>query len=389
MKRKIMIVLAVVLLMTAFFIGCKKDESVDSAETSATAQTAQATDAATSDEEQSQKPQGTPQPPADEVHAGLVFSGTGYETEMVKNSVRTLMAVSSLKIPVTEMEASAENPSEAINSLANEGCEIIFAVGIESKYLKEAAKQHPDVKFEIYGGQDTGGLPNVSCFYSRMYQQQYLNGMIAGYMSQAGSIGYLAQSAQNTDIRRVNAFALGAKAANPDSVVHFAWAGEGEADGTSEALCSKGCDVIFSMEPEESLLGAAVEKGISVIAPKNSGEGVVTPMIEPSVFSYVMDKARSTAFKNYTSNDMLAGWVPIAVYEIDFDDYPMLTGEEKNLVQDAASKMALGEWDVFTGPIIDKYGQTIIPEGTVIPDEDLIYMLWYVGNIEAMPPPMG
>ena len=48
-----------------------------------------------------------------------------------------------------------------------------------------------------------------------------------------------------------------------------------------------------------------------------------------------------------------------------------------------------GTWDVFTGPIEDIYGVVIIPEDMQIPDGDLHYMLWYVANIIAIPPPMG
>ena len=51
--------------------------------------------------------------------------------------------------------------------------------------------------------------------------------------------------------------------------------------------------------------------------------------------------------------------------------------------------MALGQWDVFTGPISDVYGNIILPEGVNLSREDLLQMLWYVGNIKALPPPMG
>ena len=390
-KKKIMI-LAVVLLMTAFFIGCAKDTPAQTAETSEAEQAVQTQTPEGTEEPTSDKPEATPEPPSEEVHVGLIYSGTGYETETVKNAVRTLMAMSSLKLPVTEMEADAQNPMQPINTLIEDGCEIIFTCGIGGKYAIEAAKENPDVYFEIYEGYEAGDLPNVSAFYVRMYQQQYLNGMIAGFISQSGNIGYLSQSAENTEIRRVNAFALGAKAANPEAVVHFAWMGEGSGegdDGTAAALCDKNCDVIFSAEPDGNLRAMAEENRILLICPKNAGPDSAIPMIEPRIFSYVFDKARRVAQNSYKSNDIIEGWVGMEAYEIDFDKYPNLSGEQKSDVQDAASKMAINEWDVFTGPIKDKYGQTIIPAGVMIPDEDLLKMLWYVGNIQAMPPPMG
>ena len=392
MRKKMIPILAVVLLMTAFFIGCNKNEPAQTAEISAAGQAAQTQTEDKTQEPASDKPEATPQPPSDEVHAGLVYSGAGYETETVENAVRTLMAMSSMKIFVTEREASADNPTEAINSLIGEGCEIIFSVGLDGKYMIEAAKENPGVNFEIYGGHETGGLQNVSAFYVRMYQQQYLNGMIAGYISQSGNIGYISQSAENTDIRRVNAFALGAKAANPEAAVHFAWAGEETGEGgdeTSAALCDKNCDVIFTTEIDEGMISLARENGITLIGPRSSGSDSVLPMIEPRVFSYVFDKAKRTAQHSYKSNDMIEGWVGIEAYEIDFDKYPNLSGEQRGAVQEAMTKMAIKERDVFIGPISDKYGQTIIADGEAIPDEDLLKMFWYVGNIEALSPPMG
>jgi len=394
--RKILVIAAVVLLMTAFFIGCVDKDPLEAEQKSVseTASDAVVTEEAQSTEEaDSEKPQATPEPPSNEVHVGLVYSGTGFETQMVINSVQTMMAMSSIMVMVTEKNADAENPAEAIDALINEGCAVIFSVGLEDKYIFDAAKDNPSVNFEIYGEHETQGLANVSAFYARLYQQQYLNGMIAAYASSTGNIGYISQTAQNTDIRRVNAFALGAKAANPKAIVHFAWTGNAPEPSYTEAMLlsfeENNCDIISKYIIDRETLEFAQEKSMLTLGTSQIESNAILEMIEPRVFSYVFEKARQTARNNYIANDMIAGWVNIVPYEINFDKYSFLSGDQKSAVQDAASKMAKKEWDVFAGPITDVYGHMIIPEGEAIPDEDLLYMLWYVGNIKAMPTPMG
>ena len=384
MKRKIIIFLAVVLLTTAFLIGCEKESGEDSTPSAEPTQASQL---------QSNKPQGTPQI-NDEVAVGLVYTGEDYETQIIKQSVESLLAVSSIKIKVDVLQADAQEPGTAISQLVQGGSEIIFICGPDRQKILEAAALYPNVYFEIYNGTNAAAAPNVGVFFIKLYQQQYLNGMIAGFISETGCIGYMAESAQSTDIRRVNAFALGAKAANPEAQVHFAWAGESAEDGfineTADSLSGESCDVIFEMDIDEELYLFAQQNNVTLMGNAREGYENILPIIKPDATAYILSKARSVALGTYSPDDEISGWAGISEgYAPSLDKYPDLTSEQAAAISEAAQEMALGQWDVFTGPISDVYGQTILPEGVNLPDEDLLQMLWYVGNIKALPPPMG
>ncbi len=391
MKRRMISFSAVVLLIAAFFIGCGDKTSPQSS----------LTPIYTTDiKEEDQKPVAIPQPTSvpvteamDKVSAGFVYIGDNYETELLKLNVQTLMAVSSIQINSTILQADADNPLFSINELIDEGCNIIFMSGIDESFIVEAAKEHPDVNFEIYGGFETNSLENVSAFYIRLYQQQYLNGMIAGFVSGTGNIAYMGEKADNEDIRRVNAFALGAKTANPDAIIHFIWQGEDSdnqsSNETLQSMLEKNCDVLMQFEINDAILEFAKANDIMIIGKTKSEFNCMVKMIEPTLFEYIINKVYSTANRLYESNDIYEGWVGIQEYQINADDYPLLSADELMEVQSAMNKMADKTWDVFTGPITDTYGNTIIPEGFKIPDEDLFYMLWYVKNVEALSPPMG
>ena len=369
--------------MTAFLIGCAKNPASESTDTMMPIQQDSPT--------LSNKPQGTPQV-NDEVSVGLVYADEDYETQLIKQSVESLLAISSIKINVTVLQADAQAPGTAIAQLVQGGSEIIFVCGLSRQEVLDAAALYPNVYFEIYNGTDTAA-PNVGVFALKLYQQQYLNGMIAGFLSETGCIGYMAESAQNTDIRRVNAFALGAKAANSEAVVHFAWAGESPEDGfigdTADSLSGESCDVIFEMDIDEELYLFARQNGVTLMGNASEGYENVLPMVRPDALGYILSKARSVALGTYSPDDEVSGWIGISEgYTPSLDKYE-LTSEQAAAVNGAAESMALGQWDVFTGPINDVYGQIILPEGVSLPDEDLLQMLWYVGNIKALPPPMG
>ena len=306
--------------MTAFLIGCGKNTAPESSEAMTTAQQAS--------QPQSNKPQGTPQA-HNEVSVGLVYSGEDYETQLLKQSVKSLMAVSSIKINVDVLEADTQSPEAYIGQLVQGGSELIFICGIDPQQASDAAALYPHVYFEIYNGTDAAAAPNVGAFSLKLYQQQYLNGMIAGFLSETGCIGYMGKGAQNTDVRRVNAFALGAKAANPEAQIHFAWAGESEEDGfineTADSLSGARCDIIFKMDIDEKLYLFAQQNGVTLMGNAPEAYENILPTIRPNLVGYILSKARSVALGTYSPDDAISGWIGIGEgYTPNLDNIPRL-----------------------------------------------------------------
>lgn len=117
--------------------------------------------------------------------------------------------------------------ANAIDSLAGQGCDIIF--GISFGYINAMAEAAEKEEYaDIIFSHATGYLSNETNFnnyFGRIYQARYLAGIAAGMKSLAlgnNNIGYVA--AWNLEYAEtcsgINAFALGAQSVNPDATVY-------------------------------------------------------------------------------------------------------------------------------------------------------------------------
>ena len=110
---------------------------------------------------------------------------------------------------------------------------------------------------------------NVGTYQIRAMQGRYLAGKIAGHMSTSKKIGYVASFPIPEVIRGINAFTLGAQAANPDVTIQAIWinswmnaAKEREA---TELLINLGADVITHHTETPALMVAAEEAGADFV----------------------------------------------------------------------------------------------------------------------------
>jgi simple sugar transport system substrate-binding protein len=129
--------------------------------------------------------------------------------------------------------------------------------------LLAAAERYPDVIF----GHATGifRAPNLFTFMADFWQVYYLNGMMAGALSESGILGYVAAFPIPEVKRHINAFALGAQAVNPDAVVEvrwlFNWFDPAGAQEATQALMSEGADVFAFTEDTPTVIQVAAERG--------------------------------------------------------------------------------------------------------------------------------
>src|SRR3954468_10291847 len=111
------------------------------------------------------------------------------------------------KVETTYKENVPEGPqvAQVIEQLIRDGNKIIFATsfGFQTA-MADAAKKHPDVKFEMATG--TTVLPNMAEYYGAGEDSIYLSGMAAGAASKSGVIGYVVPFAIPEVIRHANAF---------------------------------------------------------------------------------------------------------------------------------------------------------------------------------------
>jgi len=110
---------------------------------------------------------------------------------------------------------TAEDFRTVVEDLISRGYKVIFATSFEFLYPSyELAQQYPDVLFFHCSGWNIylpGAQPsNLGFYFAEFYQLYYLNGLMAGALTQTGKIGYVAAHYIPEVVRHINAFALGA-----------------------------------------------------------------------------------------------------------------------------------------------------------------------------------
>ena len=153
------------------------------------------------------------------------------------------------RVETTYKELVPEGPQTAqvIESLIRDGNKIIFATSFGFQpAMVAAAKQHPDVKFEMATG--TAQSKNMAEYFGAGEDAIYLSGMAAGAATKKGLIGYVVPFAIPEVIRHANAFALGAQATHPGAKVRLIWTNswldQAKEKKAAQSLVAAGSDVL-------------------------------------------------------------------------------------------------------------------------------------------------
>ena len=165
------------------------------------------------------------------------------------------------------VENVAEGPDaeRVMTNMALQGADIIFATsfGYMDAMLK-VAKRFPDVKFEHATGYKTA--PNMSVYSSKFYEGRYIQGVIAGMMSEKGKAGYIASFPIPEVIRGINSFWLGATSVNPDFDIDVVWVNTwydpGKEGDAARVLIQQGADIITQHTDSPAALQVAEEYGV-------------------------------------------------------------------------------------------------------------------------------
>ncbi|MFW9802114.1 MAG: BMP family ABC transporter substrate-binding protein [Candidatus Thorarchaeota archaeon] len=106
--------------------------------------------------------------------------------------------------------------------IENEGCDVVFTTSFGFMDATIAAgSRHPDKIFFHCSGYLRSD--NVGTYFADFYQLYYLNGLMAGALTQSGQLGYVAAFPLPELIRHINAFAIGAKEVNASATVDVKW----------------------------------------------------------------------------------------------------------------------------------------------------------------------
>jgi basic membrane lipoprotein Med (substrate-binding protein (PBP1-ABC) superfamily) len=277
--------------------------------------------------------------------------------------------------------------------------------------LKDIADKYPDVYFVSIIASDLTTKQNFIRLFPRQYQALYLEGLIAGALTQTGNIGIVSAFPSVQVIRRQAGFYLGvmdaAELLDKDISVYVKYVGDWylpteERDIAETLVTQYDVDVLTQQTDSGSPLDVATEKGIWFVGKDMDIVGFYgwsdTDTVAVSfdtrwevLYNKIVqdwlageENPETILYLGMESTMTLADGTEIATVDIMNDNkvgvdaispsaLPLIPDEIVDLVEQRRDQMMKGEWDPFTehefvsnGTGLDLEGLPVPAAGTVV-----------------------
>lgn len=352
----------------------------------------------------------------DSLKVGFIYVGpigdAGWTYAHDLGRLATMAALPSIETVIVESVAEAD-VEPFIDQLVAEGVQVIFATSFGyGDGVLAAAARYPDIIFAHATGIQRA--PNVMTYIADFYQVYYLNGLVAGALTESNKIGYVAAFPIPEVKRHINGFALGAREVNPEAIVEvrwlFSWFDPAGAKEATEALIAEGADVFAFTEDTPTVIQTAAERGFPSYSHyasmyEFSPDTVVSGQIVNWEAIYI-DFLQGVLDGTYTNENLsdldyfwrlgedsvsagaAPGMVINPVYEDQLRaavlDHPEF-GEISvyDLVFARLEQMSTTEpaYEPFTGPLSDRKGNVVYEEGQVATIPELLGLQWAAANV--------
>lgn len=228
---------------------------------------------------------------------------------------------------------SATDYANTLESMiANEQPDLVITVGFRmGDATANAARSHPDIQFAIvdnaytpgFGCPETvddcyteeGGLSNVTSLMFSEDEVAYLAGVLAGCMTETGTVATVAGVEIPPVVRFVTGFENGARSARPDVVALHQYIPDFNDPDTGKAVAqgfiSEGADVIFGAGGNTGNGGllASQEAGLMAIG-VDVDQYFTYPEVQESLLTSAaknVDVAASAAVRDFAAGELEAG----------------------------------------------------------------------------------
>ena len=333
----------------------------------------------------------------DNIKIGFVYIGTINDQGYTQAQDQGRLALKDLGIDIEKQTMYKENVPEnadcekAIRDLIDAGCNVIYSTSFGfMDWTLKVAEDFPNIKFGHCSGYKTA--ENMSAYFGKIYEARYLAGIVAGLKTKSNKIGYVAAFPIPECIRGINGFTQGVRSVNPDATVEVVWTNTWfdptvEKQGALELL-NKGCDVIEQHQDTTAPQVAAQEKGAFCI-----GYNSPTPFAAPKAYLTAPIFKWGTFIKDDVSKILDGTWTSRKYWEgldkgmVDLDALSELcapgTAEK---VAEAKKAIIDGSLKIFAGPVYDQNGNEKVPAGTVMTDDEVWNMSWFVKGVKGVIP---
>lgn len=256
-----------------------------------------------------------------ELTVGVVFDSGGRGDKSFNDSAYAGIerAKSEFGIQEKTVESkSAKDFESNLTAMAEQGCQLIVAVGLMQKQaLEVVAPKFPDVKFALVDA--VVDSPNVRSLLFKEEEGSFLAGYLAGLTTKTGKIGFVG-GMEIPLIKKFQAgYEAGAKMANPSVELLPAkytgnWDDAGLGKAAANVLIGQGADIVYHAAGRAGLgvIDAAKEKNVFAIGVDSDQDDVAPGTVLTSMIKRV-DEAVYSTIRDLLDDKFSAGQV---VYDL-------------------------------------------------------------------------
>lgn len=315
--------------------------------------------------------------------------GRKYLSEVFENQVSTTYI---------DNVPESSDAYESIRALAEEKNDIIFTT---SPVFREAtlrcALEYPSINF--FNCSEHTPFKHVSNYYGRTFEPRFLTGIIAGSMTKTNVLGYAATSPTPEVLSCINSFALGARMVNPEARVKVVWTKEWNSHNrflaADELLMNYGADIISNRNltlPREITTQFGVYSMLCSmdLITRKPIHHLAAPIWQWGIFyEKIVGSLLNNHFWNddslYSGNDKLINfWWGMETGVVDlFYSEKYVPPETQKLVNIMKKIIINNDYNPFTGPILDQFGELRIQPETSAASEEIFNMNWFVETVDA------
>jgi basic membrane protein A len=315
---------------------------------------------------------------AAETTIGFVYVGSrddyGYNQAHAQGAA-ALKGLPGLKVVEEEKVAETDAVEKTMESMINlDGATLLFptSFGYYNPHMIKMANKYPKLRFEHCGGLWSDKDPkNAGSYFGYIDEAQHVAGIVAGYSTRSGKLGFVAAKPIPQVLRNINAFTLGAKLANPKATTQVIFTGDWsmpvkEAEATN-SLIDQGIDVLTChVDGPKTVVENAARRGAMVcgyhvnqspLAPKAYLTGAEWNW-EALYPKFVKMMMAGETIPNFYRGGLKEDIVKVSPYGA------MVSAEARKHADDIKARLTAGDYTIFKGPVSDNRGKIVIAAGT-------------------------
>src|SRR6476646_8489324 len=315
---------------------------------------------------------------AAETTVGFVYVGSrddyGYNQAHAAGAA-ALKSMPGVKIAEEEKVPETDAVEKTMESMINlDGATLLFptSFGYYNPHMIKMAQKFPKLRFQHCGGLWSDKDPkNAGSYFGYIDEAQYISGIVVGYSSKTGKLGFVAAKPIPQVLRNINAFTLGARLANPKATTQVIFTGDWSMlvkdAAATNSLIDQGVDVLTChVDGPKTMVENAARRGAMVC-----GYHVNQSPLAPKAYLTGAEWNWEALYPKFVKM-MLAGETIPNFYRgglkeeiVKVSPYGEAVAEHaRKHADDIKSKLVAGNYTIFKGPIVDNKGKTMIPAGT-------------------------